>query len=240
MKSVFALPLLALISLAILLPSEMALAKAPKKPLPAKVIAPTPVQDQGPAYLVLDAPQTYVAPQISLNQWWTQLSLQAYRPSGTFNGPQGASQNFSQAGSTVLPRLDLGLSRDIDPDWTGRVSVGAAWTRQNLAVSGSVGNVDTQLTSFLWSARPGIGYKAGRWLATGVFEFGEIQLIQDSSSVKNSERRKATLVGAGLELARPLNSSWTFTGSLFNHKSSQEDNAGVSPVALEIGVRTQW
>lgn len=238
MRSVVALPFFALISLAVLLPAQSTLAKPKKIPLPAKVIAP--VKNQAPAYIVLEAPETYVAPSISLNQWWTQLSLQPYRPTGNLAGPQGASQNFSQAGTTVLPRLDIGLSRDLDTDWSGRLSLGAAWTRQNLAVSGTVGNIDTQLTSFLWSARPGIGYKVGHWLAAGMFELGEIQLIQDSNSVKNSERRKATLVGAGIEFARPINSSWTFTGSLFNHKSSQDDSAGVSPVAMEIGVRTQW
>jgi hypothetical protein len=242
MKSVVALQFFTVaLAGSLLFSGNMSFAKSKKNSLPVKTSAPTAIggENDAPAYLTLEAPETYIAPTDSLNQWWTQMSVQSYRPSGEFNGPQSA-QNFSQAGNTLLPRLDLGASRKLDSDWSGRLSLGASWIRQNLTVNGPVSNVDSQLTSFIWSLRPGITYQQGRWLTSGIFELGEVQLIQDSSSVSNSIRRKATLAGAGVEIARPIVTDWSVTGSLFSRKSSDETNTGVSPLSLEVGVRTQW
>lgn len=195
-------------------------------------------ESESPGYLVLQAP--VIETGHSSTTWWGQISLQNFRSEGQFNSPRGTQQNFSEASSVLMPRIEFGFSKPWSEELTASVSLGAAIAEQEFKVNTALGSLDSQLTSFIWSVRPALHRKYRNWNLGVLAEAGENRLVQTSSSLNAAENRAVSFMGMGVGLEHIFSAKTSLAANLIARRSNNEGSLKLSPVNLELGVKRQW
>jgi len=166
--------------------------------------------------------------------------VQSYTPEGSTSGPTGASQNFSEAEANFMPRLEMGKSY-LRPDSTQmNLSLGLAASQTEMRVRKVIGSINSQLTSFLWSARASAYRPFGKWNLGLLGELGSLRLVQSSESVFVNETRQVSFAGIGGGLEKSLTKNLELSALVIARRSFDNEALSLAPVNLEVGVKTKW